>query len=47
MHSRRCATATNRQVRCALLAASFWYIGSKAETIWNFGKQERLSPKKA
>ena len=31
----------------ALLAASFWYIGSKAETIWNFGKEERLSPRKA
>ncbi len=31
----------------ALLAASFWYIGSKAETIWNLGKAERLSPKKA
>ncbi len=24
----------------ALLAASFWYIGSKAETIWNLGKRE-------
>ena len=23
----------------ALLGASFWYIGSKAETIWNLGKQ--------
>jgi hypothetical protein len=31
----------------ALLAASFWYVGSKAETIWNFGREERLSPKKA
>ena len=31
----------------ALLAASFWYIGSKAETIWNFGREERLSIKKA
>jgi hypothetical protein len=31
----------------ALLAASFWYIGSKAETIWNFGKEEELFPKKA
>ena len=31
----------------ALLAGSFWYLGSKAETIWNFGKEERLSPKKA
>jgi hypothetical protein len=31
----------------ALLAVSFWYIGSKAETIWNFGKEERLFPKKA
>jgi hypothetical protein len=24
----------------ALLATSFWYIGSKAETIWNLGKRE-------
>ncbi len=24
----------------ALLAASFWYIGSKAETVWNLGKRE-------
>ena len=24
----------------ALLAASFWYIGSKAETIWNVGKRD-------
>ena len=24
----------------ALLAASFWYIGSKAETIWNLGTRE-------
>jgi hypothetical protein len=31
----------------ALLAASFSYIGSKAETIWNFGREERLSIKKA
>lgn len=31
----------------ALLAASFWYIGSKAETIWNFGKEDRLAREKA
>ncbi|BCA56810.1 hypothetical protein W02_39500 [Nitrospira sp. KM1] len=28
----------------ALLAASFWYIGSKAETIWNLGKDKRIVP---
>jgi len=37
----------HKAVFFALLAASFWYIGSKAETIWNFGKEERLSPRKA
>jgi hypothetical protein len=31
----------------ALLAASFWYIGSKAETIWNLGKHHRLVSKRA
>lgn len=28
----------------ALLGLSFWYIGSKAETIWNLGKREGRSP---
>ena len=28
----------------ALLGASFWYIGSKAETIWNLGKREENIP---
>lgn len=37
----------HKAVFFALLAASFWYLGSKAETIWNFGKEEGLSPKKA
>jgi len=31
----------------ALLAASFWYIGSKAETIWNLGKEDRSDQAKA
>ena len=31
----------------ALLAASFWFIGSKAETIWNFGREDSLAPRKA
>lgn len=32
----------------ALLALSFWYIGSKAETIWNLGnREERRLPKSA
>lgn len=31
----------------ALLAASFWYIGSKAETIWNLGKQDGADRAKA
>ena len=29
----------HKAVFFALLAASFWYIGSKAETIWNLGKE--------
>jgi hypothetical protein len=37
----------HKAVFFALLAVSFWYIGSKAETIWNFGREERLSQKKA
>lgn len=28
----------------ALLGLSFWYIGSKAETIWNLGKEQGLDP---
>ena len=28
----------HKAVFFALLAASFWYIGSKAESIWNLGK---------
>ncbi len=30
----------HKAVFFALLAASFWYIGSKAETIWNLGTRE-------
>ena len=30
----------HKAVFFALLALSFWYIGSKAETIWNIGKRE-------
>jgi hypothetical protein len=30
----------HKAVFFALLAASFWYIGSKAETIWNLGRRE-------
>lgn len=31
----------------ALLGLSFWYIGSKAETIWNLGKRRESRPLKA
>lgn len=31
----------------ALLAVSFWYIGTKAEAIWNLGKKEDLTRAKA
>ena len=31
----------------ALLGLSFWYIGSKAETIWNLGKRGERRPLKA
>ena len=31
----------------ALLGLSFWYIGSKAETIWNLGKRGESRPLKA
>ena len=31
----------------ALLGLSFWYIGSKAETIWNLGKRGESCPLKA
>lgn len=30
----------HKAVFFALLALSFWYVGSKAETIWNLGKRE-------
>lgn len=30
----------HKAVFFALLAASFWYIGGKAETIWNLGKED-------
>jgi hypothetical protein len=31
----------------ALLAVSFWYIGSKAETIWNLAKEKRTAATEA
>ena len=31
----------HKAVFFALLAVSFWYIGSKAETIWNLGRGKR------
>ncbi|HKE61386.1 MAG TPA: hypothetical protein VKB33_02890 [Nitrospira sp.] len=34
----------HKAVFFALLGASFWYIGSKAETIWNLGKREENAP---
>ena len=34
----------HKAVFFALLGASFWYIGSKAETIWNLGKREENTP---
>ena len=34
----------HKAVFFALLGASFWYIGSKAETIWNLGKREENFP---
>lgn len=37
----------HKAVFFALLGASFWYIGGKAETIWNLGKGEERSPLKA
>jgi hypothetical protein len=38
----------HKAVFFAILAASFWYIGSKAETIWNVGKREESrQPKSA
>ncbi|HJT19727.1 MAG TPA: hypothetical protein VJ746_04620 [Nitrospira sp.] len=33
----------HKAVFFALLAASFWYIGSKAETIWNLGRRNTAS----
>ncbi|RYZ67173.1 MAG: DUF2157 domain-containing protein, partial [Proteobacteria bacterium] len=32
--------ATHKAVIFALLAMSFWLIGSKAEKIWNFGESK-------
>jgi hypothetical protein len=32
----------HKAVFFALLAASFWYIGSKAESIWNLGKENEV-----
>ena len=32
--------ALHKALFFALLGLSFWYIGSKAETIWNLGKQD-------
>lgn len=37
----------HKTVFFALLGASFWYIGSKAETIWNLGKRDERPPFKA
>lgn len=37
----------HKAVFFALLALSFWYIGSKAETIWNLGKREESPLPKA
>jgi hypothetical protein len=37
----------HKAVFFALLAVSFWYIGSKAEAIWNLGKHDRLVRQKA
>jgi len=36
----------HKAVFFALLGVSFWYIGSKAETIWNLGKREEGIPLK-
>jgi hypothetical protein len=37
----------HKAVFFALLGASFWYIGSKAETIWNMGRREEDKPSRA
>jgi hypothetical protein len=37
----------HKAVFFALLGASFWYIGSKAETIWNMGRREENKPSRA
>jgi hypothetical protein len=36
----------HKAVFFALLGLSFWYIGTKAETIWHLGKEEGLHPAK-
>ena len=36
----------HKAVFFALLSASFWYLGSKAETIWNFGKEQEMGGKR-
>lgn len=36
-----CWAPLHKAVFFALLAASFWYIGSRAEAIWRFGERDR------